>query len=173
LSRVSQCEPTCRFRRLRLPGYFRQVPAGLIFSNPQTTRAILIAPVKLTPLAIAGYRAIFIVSLWRVTFHLPLYHPKVYSMSFAICYQRSAICSCNLPVFLRSYWWPDPFDWTALNCSSASFGWFSWLFYQLKVDNKPEPRLIHNRPGPVRCENAWYRSVTSQQCAGPEKGDCG
>jgi hypothetical protein len=34
-------------------------------------------------------------------------------------------------------------------------------------------RLIHNRPGPVRCENAWYRSVTSQQWAGPEKGDCG
>ena len=34
-------------------------------------------------------------------------------------------------------------------------------------------RLIHNRPGPVRCENAWNRSVTSQQRAGPEKGDCG
>jgi len=35
------------------------------------------------------------------------------------------------------------------------------------------PRLIHNRPGPVRCENAWDRSVTSQQRTGPEKGDCG
>jgi hypothetical protein len=58
----------------------------------------------LTLLAIAGYRAIFIVSLWRGTFHPPRYHPKVYSMSFAICYQRSAICSCNLPIFLRSYW---------------------------------------------------------------------
>ena len=74
--------------------------------------------------------------------------------------------------------WRDPADWTGLNCSSASF-WLvfsarvSWLFYQWKVDNKPESRLIHNRPGPVRCENAWYRSVTSQQCAGPEKGDCG
>jgi hypothetical protein len=69
--------------------------------------------------------------------------------------------------------WRDPADWTGLNCSSASF-WLvfsarvSWLFYQWKVDNKPESRLIHNRPGPVRCENAWYRSVTSQQCAGPE-----
>ena len=81
---------------------------------------------------------------------------------------------------LRAYW-PDPSDWTGLNCSSASFGLVfsarvSWLFYQWKVDNKPnkpESRLIHNRPGPVRCENAWYRSVTSQQCAGPEKGDCG
>src|ERR1700730_11224297 len=74
--------------------------------------------------------------------------------------------------------WPDPFDWTGLNCSSASFlvglfCCFSWSFYQWKVDNKPASRLIHNRPGPVRCENAWYRSVTSQQCAGPEKGDCG
>jgi hypothetical protein len=28
-------------------------------------------------------------------------------------------------------------------------------------------------PGPVRCENAWYRSVTSQQRIGPGKGDCG
>src|ERR1700730_7084076 len=74
--------------------------------------------------------------------------------------------------------WPDPFDWTGLNCSSASFlvglfCCFSWSFYQWKVDNKPASRLIHNRHGPVRCENAWYRSVTSQQCAGPEKGDCG
>src|ERR1700726_781203 len=74
--------------------------------------------------------------------------------------------------------WPDPFDWTGLNCSSASFlvglfCCFSWSFYQWKVDNKPASRLIHNRPGPVRCENAWYRSVTSQQCAGPEKDDCG
>ena len=74
--------------------------------------------------------------------------------------------------------WPDPFDWTGLNCSSASFlvglfCCFSWSFYQWKVDNKPASKLIHNRPGPVRCENAWYRSVTSQQCAGPEKGDCG
>src|SRR6266481_3054925 len=74
--------------------------------------------------------------------------------------------------------WRDPADWTGLNCSSASF-WLvfsarvSWLFYQWKVDNKPASRLIHNRPGPVRCENAWYRSVTSQQRAGPEKGDCG
>jgi hypothetical protein len=42
-----------------------------------------------------------------------------------------------------------------------------------KTNNKPAPRLIHNRPGPVRCENAWYRSVTSQQRAGPEKGDRG
>jgi hypothetical protein len=25
------------------------------------------------------------------------------------------------------------------------------------------PRLIHNRPGPVRCENAWYSSVTSSK----------
>src|SRR6266446_7159863 len=82
------------------------------------------------------------------------------------------------PRFLSLVKWRDPADWTGLNCSSASF-WLvfsarvSWLFYQWKVDNKPESRLIHNRPGPVRCENAWYRSVTSQQCAGPEKGDCG
>jgi hypothetical protein len=79
--------------------------------------------------------------------------------------------------FVRQAQWRDPADWTGLNCSSASF----WLVFsarvscsiQWKVDNKPESRLIHNRPGPVRCENAWYRSVTSQQCAGPEKGDCG
>jgi len=62
-------------------GYFRQVPAGRIFSNPQTTRAILIAPLKLTLLAIAGYRAIFIVSLWHVIFHtLPTIH------KFALCH---------------------------------------------------------------------------------------
>src|SRR6202023_361566 len=34
-------------------------------------------------------------------------------------------------------------------------------------------RLIHNRPGSVGCENAWDRYATSQQHAGPEKGDCG
>jgi hypothetical protein len=34
------------------------------------------------------------------------------------------------------------------------------------------PRLIHNRPGPVGCENARYRYATSQQHAGPEKGEC-
>ena len=38
---------------------------------------------------------------------------------------------------------------------------------------KMAPRLIHNRPGPGGCENAWDRSVTSQQRTGPEKGDCG
>jgi hypothetical protein len=38
--------------------------------------------------------------------------------------------------------------------------------------NKPALRRIHNCPGPVRCENAWYRSVTSQQRNGPDKGDC-
>ena len=46
---------------------------------------------------------------------------------------------------------------------------FSWVRGLSKTNNKPAPRLIHNRPGPVRCENAWYRSVTSQQRAGPEK----
>jgi hypothetical protein len=30
--------------------------------------------------------------------------------------------------------------------------------------------LIHKRPGPVGCENAWHRYTTSQQHAGPEKG---
>jgi hypothetical protein len=29
--------------------------------------------------------------------------------------------------------------------------------------NKMVPRLIHNRPGPVCCENAWDRYATSQQ----------
>jgi hypothetical protein len=82
-----------------------------------------------------------------------------------------------VPVYDITWRRRDPFDWTGLNCSLrllvGFFCWVSWLFYQLKVDNKPESRLIHNRPGPVRCENAWYRSVTSQQRAGPEKGDCG
>src|SRR2546429_6311651 len=74
--------------------------------------------------------------------------------------------------------WRDPSDWTGLNCSSASFGWFFLLGFlvALSIESGQQTgasRLIHNRPGPVRCENAWYRSVTSQQCAGPEKGDCG
>ena len=30
-----------------------------------------------------------------------------------------------------------------------------------------------NRPGLVGCENAWDRYATSQQPAGPEKGDVG
>jgi hypothetical protein len=47
------------------------------------------------------------------------------------------------------------------------------VFFKLIGCYKMAPRLIHNRPGPVRCENAWYRSVTSQQRTGPEKGDCG
>jgi hypothetical protein len=47
------------------------------------------------------------------------------------------------------------------------------FFFKLIGCYKMAPRLIHNRPGPVRFENAWDRSVTSQQRAGPEKGDCG
>ena len=49
---------------------------------------------------------------------------------------------------------------------AKGFCGFDWLLREAS-------RLIHNRPGPVRCENAWYRSVTSQQRSGPEKGDCG
>jgi hypothetical protein len=38
----------------------------------------------------------------------------------------------------------------------------------IKSSNTKALRLIHNRPGPGRCENAWYRYVTSQQRTGPE-----
>jgi hypothetical protein len=44
---------------------------------------------------------------------------------------------------------------------------------QSETSNELAPRLIRNRPGPVGCENAWDRYATSQQRAGPEKGDCG
>jgi hypothetical protein len=55
-----------------------------------------------------------------------------------------------------------------LCCEPLFLGWDA-----VHDDNKPVTRLIHNRPGPVGCENAWYRFVTSQQRTGPEKGDCG
>jgi len=37
------------------------------------------------------------------------------------------------------------------------------FFFVLAIQNEQRnrrPDFIHNRPGPVRCENAWYRSVT-------------
>ena len=45
--------------------------------------------------------------------------------------------------------------------------------FELISGHELAPRLIHNRPGLVGCENAWDRYATSQQHAGPEKGDCG
>jgi len=39
-------------------------------------------------------------------------------------------------------------------------------FYDLST--KAELRLIHNRPGPLGCENARYGSTTSQQKSGPD-----
>jgi chromosome segregation ATPase len=44
-----------------------------------------------------------------------------------------------------------------------------WVLFR-GPSNKPALRLIHDRPGPVRCENACSRSVTSQQRNGPDKG---
>jgi hypothetical protein len=44
------------------------------------------------------------------------------------------------------------------------------VFFKLVGSYKMAPRLIHNRPGPGGCENAWDRSATSQQRNGPEKG---
>jgi hypothetical protein len=63
----------------------------------------------------------------------------------------------------------------SLLCSSplvVCFGRWDPIHDEQQTNNAV-PRLIHNRPGPVGCENAWYRSVTSQQRTGPEKGDCG
>jgi hypothetical protein len=39
----------------------------------------------------------------------------------------------------------------------------------IRKQQQPAPRLIHNRPGLVGCENAWDRYATSQRHAGPEK----
>jgi len=38
--------------------------------------------------------------------------------------------------------WPDPLDWTGLNCSSASFGWFfCWVFLVvLSIESGPTNR---------------------------------
>jgi hypothetical protein len=78
---------------------------------------------------------------------------------------------------LSQFCWRDPSEWTGLNCSSASFSWFFLLGFlvvlSIKWATNRSPDLSIIAPGPVRCENAWYRSVTSQQRAGPEKGDCG
>jgi hypothetical protein len=54
-------------------------------------------------------------------------------------------------------------------CGSVFF-WYNWLVTWIRKTNELAPRLIHNRPGPVGCENAWDRYATSQQHAGPEKG---
>jgi hypothetical protein len=56
---------------------------------------------------------------------------------------------------------------------SISFFVRGVVFFELIGSYKMAPRLIHNRPGPGGCENAWDRSATSQQRNGPEKGHCG
>ena len=45
--------------------------------------------------------------------------------------------------------------------------------FQKTVRSKAVPRLIHNRPGPVCCENARHGSVTSQQQTGPDQAIVG
>ena len=70
--------------------------------------------------------------------------------------------------------WSQRGDVSAFLCVGRfSYKLITDLLPRSETTNELAPRLIHNRPGPVGCENAWDRYATSQQHAGPEKGDCG